>query len=169
MEKIKITPQETMFINARKAISKFFPISEILKKHNIPLLTIICLIVFTSCQDSKKEAILGIWRTDSITTFINGLSRTNNVFDSHWSYFEYQNEGHVYERRKKEFRKYNYQLVKQDSLYYSDSLKKITTTYQILHLDPTRLVLKKHQNPFLPGKNQELYEIRYFSKIDAMP
>lgn len=140
-----------------------------MKKNIFTCLVIINIAIFTACQDSKKDAILGIWRTDSMTTFVNGLTRTNNVFDSHWSYFEYQKDGHVFERRKKEFRKYNYQLVKQDSLYYSDSLKRITTTYQILHLDPARLVLKKHQNPFLPGKNQELYEIRYFTKIHAMP
>ena len=140
-----------------------------MKKGIIPVLLIACLSICSACQDSKKEAILGIWRTDSISSFVNGYHRTNNVFDEHWSYFEYQKDGSVFERRKKEFREYHYQFFAPDSLAYSDSTNATITKYQILHLDPKQLVLKKHQNPFLPGNNQELYEIRYFSKIATMP
>ena len=140
-----------------------------MKKCIYSILIIFNITILSSCSTNKQDAILGIWRTDSISTYVNGYSRTNNVFDEHWSYFEYQKEGKVFERRKSEFRKYNYQFVSQDSLSYADSTNNTITKYEILHLDPARLVLKKQQNPFLPGNNQELYEIRYFSKIEAMP
>ncbi len=87
--------------------------------------------------------------------------------DEHWSYFEYKPDGSVFERRGKEFRKSYYKLTGADSLTYSDSTGYALNQYQILHLDEKILVLKKSQKPYLAGKNQELYEIRYFSKTTA--
>ncbi len=85
--------------------------------------------------------------------------------DAHWSYFEYKADSLVFERRKDEFRKSYYKLIKPDSLFYCDSTGYILNKYQILHLDSKKMVLKKSQKPYLAGKNQELYEIRYFSKV----
>ncbi|WP_051664083.1 hypothetical protein [Dyadobacter crusticola] len=119
--------------------------------------------MLTGCA-SHEEDIVGLWRTDSISNYVNGFSFTNNTKDAHWSYFEYRKDGSLFERRKGEYRKSAYKLISSDSLVYLDSTGKVMNGYQILHLDKKSLVLKKAQAPYLSGKNQELYEIRYFSK-----
>lgn len=116
---------------------------------------------------SKEKQIQGTWKTDSILNFVNGFSHTNDSQDEHWSHFEYTKDGAVFERRKQEFRKYYYKLLKSDSLVYLDSAGSFLNGYKILKLDNDQLVLKKIQKPYLPGKNQELYEIRFFSKINS--
>ncbi|PWJ57362.1 hypothetical protein CLV98_10769 [Dyadobacter jejuensis] len=127
-------------------------------------LAVLLFIACNGCRPNRHAAIAGTWQTDSISTFVNGLTRTNNVFDAHWSLFEYRADGTVLERRKQQFRTYNYHFVSQDTLAYQDSTGTTIGTYQILKLDEERLVLKKNQKSFLPGANQELYEVRYFSK-----
>lgn len=116
---------------------------------------------------SKEKQIAGTWKTDSISNFVNGFTHTNDSQDEHWSHFEYTKEGAVFERRKKEFRKYSYKIVDPDSLVYLDSAGTYLSGYKILKLDDQQLVLKKQQKPYLPGKNQELYEVRFFSKITS--
>lgn len=127
-------------------------------------LVLVPVIFMTQCK-SKEENIQGLWRTDSISNYVNGFSFTNNIFDEHWSYFEYKPDKSLFERRGKEFRKSYYKFLDKKILIYSDSLGRGLSRYLILHLDSKKLVLKKVQNPYLPGKNQEVYEIRYFSKI----
>ena len=134
-----------------------------MKKAIIAFLLITAL---TQCV-SKERQIQGTWKTDSILNFVNGLTHTNDSQDEHWSHFEYTEDGTVFERRKKEFRKYNYKLIAADSLVYLDSAGIFLNGYKILKLDDRQLVLKKQHNPYLPGKNQELYEIRFFSKITS--
>lgn len=130
------------------------------------LIAFILVFLLTKCNSREKD-IQGLWRTDSMTNYVNGRSFTNNTMDEHWSYFEYKPDGSVFERRGKEFRKSHYKLTNADSLVYSDSTGYILNQYQILHLDSKILILKKSKKPYLAGKNQELYEIRYFSKMAA--
>ncbi|MDQ6478607.1 hypothetical protein [Dyadobacter sp. LHD-138] len=125
---------------------------------------IILVSLLTQCV-SKETKLQGTWRTDSISTFVNGFTHTNNSQDEHWSHFEYNSKGEIFERRKAEFRKYNYKVLSSDSLVYLDSAGSFLTGYKILKLNDKQLVLKKIQKPYLPGKNQTLYETRFFSKI----
>jgi hypothetical protein len=127
------------------------------------LITLIVTFQLTSCA-SREEDIVGLWRTDSITNYVNGFSFTNNTKDAHWSYFEYRKDGSLFERRKGEYRKSSYKLIAPDSLVYLDSAGKVINGYKILDLNAKSLVLKKTKAPYMSGKNQELYEIRYFSK-----
>ena len=133
---------------------------KIVKKVLIAFMSISFL---TQCTSREKQ-IQGTWKTDSILNFVNGFSHTNNSQDEHWSNFEYNNKNEVFERRKAEFRKYSYKIVSADSLVYLDSAGTILNGYQILKLDNNQLILKKDQKPYLPGKNQKLYEIRFFSR-----
>jgi len=126
--------------------------------------SLICLLVFFTGCSSRKKDIVGLWRTDSISKYVNGFSFTNNTKDAHWSYFDYRADGTLFERRKGEYRKSRYRLVSADSLVYTDSTGKVLTGYKILDLNDNIMVLKMAQKPYLSGKNQELYEIRYFSK-----
>lgn len=120
--------------------------------------------LLTQCV-SREKNIQGTWRTDSISTFVNGFTHTNDSQDEHWSHFEYNSKGEVFERKKAEFRKYKYKILAADSLVYLDSAGIFLSGYKILKLDDKQLVLKKIQKPYLSGKNQTLYEIRFFSKI----
>ncbi len=122
--------------------------------------------LLAGCKSNEKN-IQGLWRTDSITNYVNGFSFTNDTFDAHWSYFEYKPDGSLFERRKDEFRKSYYKIVQPDSLVYADSTGQTLSKYQILRLDSKQLVLKKNRSPYLAGKNQELYEIRYFSRMPS--
>ncbi|TLV00636.1 hypothetical protein [Dyadobacter luticola] len=122
-------------------------------------------VFFAGCSSREKD-IQGLWRTDSISNFANGFSFTNDTKDAHWSYFDYRADGTLFERRKGEYRKSKYKFVSADSLVYLDSTGKVANGYKILKLDSRNLILKKEQKPYFSGKNQHLYEIRYFSKAD---
>lgn len=121
-----------------------------------------------SCKTPESE-LTGVWRTDSISNFVNGFSFTNNTFDEHWSTFEYSADGVMTERKKEKFKTYHYQLPTADSLVYTDSTGHRLSGFQIVKLTDEQLILKKAQKPYLPGKNQELYEVRFFTKIHAAP
>ncbi|QRR00532.1 hypothetical protein [Dyadobacter sandarakinus] len=114
----------------------------------------------------QERALEGAWQTDSIQNIVNGFSYTNNSFDEHWSTFEYHADGVLTERKKDKFRNYRYQLPAKDSLVYTDSLGNHMSAFRILRLDSRQLVLKKAQKPYLPGKNQVLFEVRFFSRIN---
>ena len=133
------------------------------------LLTIILpALLLASCK-TRSRALEGVWRTDSISNFVNGFSFTNNAFDEHWSTFEYGADGVMTERKKERFRTYRYQLPTADSLVYTDSTGHRLSGFQIVKLSDEHLILKKAQKPYLPGKNQELYEVRFFTKIHDAP
>ncbi|SEJ21744.1 hypothetical protein SAMN05216327_107149 [Dyadobacter sp. SG02] len=137
-------------------------------KFRILLTVILPVLVLASC-DTRERELTGVWRTDSISNFVNGFSFTNNTFDEHWSTFEYDADGMMTERKKEKFKTYRYQLPTADSLVYTDSTGHRLSGFQIVKLTDEHLILKKAQKPYLPGKNQELYEVRFFTKIHAKP
>jgi hypothetical protein len=115
----------------------------------------------------QEKELEGVWRTDSINNFVNGFSFTNNTFDEHWSTFEYGAEGILTERKREKHKTYHYKLPSRDSLVYADSTGHQLSGFQILKLTNSQLILKKAQKPYLPGKNQELFEVRFFTKIPS--
>ena len=134
------------------------------------LIAILFATTVLCCNAPTRERELeGVWRTDSISNFVNGFSFTNNTFDEHWSTFEYSADGVMTERKKEKFKTYRYQLPTADSLVYTDSTGHRLSGFQIVKLSDEHLILKKAQKPYLPGKNQELYEVRFFTKIHAVP
>lgn len=137
--------------------------------HSQKLLAVIVLFASLAGCKSRERALEGVWRTDSISNFVNGFSFTNNTFDEHWSTFEYGANGVMTERKKEKFKSYRYQLPTSDSLVYTDSTGQRLSGFQIVKLTNEQLILKKAQKPYLPGKNQELYEVRFFTKIHAAP
>jgi hypothetical protein len=131
---------------------------------NLAAILALPAILLGSCQ-TRQHTLEGVWRTDSIRNFVNGFSFTNNTFDEHWSTFEYGADGVMTERKKEKFKIYHYQLPSADSLVYTDSTGHRLSGFQIVKLTNEQLILKKAQKPYLPGKNQELYEVRFFTKI----
>lgn len=133
------------------------------------LLTVIVLFASLAGCKSRERALEGVWRTDSIRNFVNGFSFTNNTFDEHWSTFEYGANGVMTERKKEKFKTYRYEFPTADSLVYTDSTGHRLSGFQVVKLTDEQLILKKAQKPYLSGKNQELYEVRFFTKIHAAP
>jgi hypothetical protein len=129
---------------------------------------ILLLASLAACK-TRERPLQGVWRTDSIRNYVNGFSFTNNTFDEHWSTFEYGADGVMTERKKEKFKTYHYLLPTADSLVYTDSTGHRLSGFQIVKLSDEQLILKKAQKPYLPGKNQELYEVRFFTKIHAVP
>ncbi|MEO6287901.1 MAG: hypothetical protein ABIN80_17845 [Dyadobacter sp.] len=138
-----------------------------MKKNLFTLLLIAGLCRCNVPTNMKERNLEGVWRTDSINNFVNGFSFTNNTFDEHWSTFEYTEDGFLIERKKDKAKTYRYTLPTSDSLVYADSLGKKLSGFQILKLTSDQLILKKAQKPYLPGKNQELFEVRFFSKMNS--
>lgn len=118
------------------------------------------------CQ-SREQKLVGVWKTDSIFNYVNGFTETQNVPDEHWPLFEYRADGVLTERKFNQHRDLRYQLLSADSLVYTDTTGKVLSGFAVLKLDADKLVLKKTHKPFLPGKNQHLYEIRFFTKVPS--
>ncbi len=128
----------------------------------------VLLIGLCQCQalvPFQERKLIGEWKIDSIYQYVNGFSLTKRIPERDWSTFEYQPQGLMAEKREDQQKTYRYQLISADSLIYTDSSGTLLSGFRILKLDGQRLVLKKIRQPFLSGKNQHLYEIRFFSKI----
>jgi hypothetical protein len=126
------------------------------------------LIGLCQCQPSlpsQEKKLMGEWKIDSIYQYVNGFSLTKRIPERDWSTFEYLPQGIMAEKREEQQKRYRYQLIAADSLIYTDSTGTLLSGFRILKLDDQRLVLKKVRQPFLSGKNQHLYEIRFFSKM----
>ena len=60
-------------------------------------------------------------------------------------------------------KKYTYTVVK-DQLTINEVSESTSSKITILQADRSRLVLKKEKPEMFPGKNEELYEIHFFSR-----
>lgn len=130
-------------------------------------LIIVLLVVFCQCQSSVGPAneLIGEWKIDSMYNYTNGFGFTNRVPTDDWSTFQYEPGGRMAEKRYGQQMHYQYRLLPTDSLVYMDSTGHFLSGFKILKLDEQHLVLKKTHRPFLPGKHQQLYEVRFFSKV----
>jgi hypothetical protein len=134
---------------------------------NYPFIFLL-LIGLCQCQpslSSQEKKLMGEWKIDSIYQYVNGFSQTKRIPERDWSTFEYLPQGIMAEKREEQQKRYRYRLIAADSLIYTDSTGTLLSGFRILKLDDQRLVLKKIRQPYLSGKNQHLYEIRYFSKM----
>ena len=133
-------------------------------------LLILLLIGFSQCNAPvfiQERNLVGVWKTDSISNYVNGFTQVSNTPDAHWPLYQYDANGRLTESKFDQRRILGYKLVSSDSLIYTDSFGNFLNGFKVLQLDDDKLVLKKIHKPFLPGKNQHLYEIRFFSKIPA--
>ncbi len=133
-------------------------------------LIVLLLIGFCQCNTPvfiRERNLVGVWKTDSITNYVNGFTQVSNTPDIHWPLYRYDANGQLTESRFTQHRTFGYKLVTSDSLIYTDSFGAFMSGFKVLELDDEKLVLKRMHKPFLPGKNQHLYEIRFFSKIPA--
>ena len=125
-------------------------------------LTCLCLI---SCEDLKhQELIIGAWKIDSTYTYYNGFDFTQRAGHGDWATYVYEKDGMMKELKTDLLRLYFFELPTKDTLVVSAARGGENTTFNILHLDRQRMILKKSKKPVFPGNSQERYEIRYFSR-----
>lgn len=81
--------------------------------------------------------------------------------------YEYRKNNTVLRKGMGEQLEYQY-LLTDSILSIADAAGNRGTEFVILHLDNTRMALKKNRKVLFPGKNQVRYEVRYFTRIDSL-
>jgi hypothetical protein len=122
-------------------------------------------IVLVACNDSDRRTLIqGSWKKDSVYTYYNGYGLTFRDMEES-PIQHYQPNGRLRMTRDQESRYFLYSLPSGDSLIQQTLDQKNLGRFLILTLDDGHLALKKSSSPIFPGKNQEKYEIQYFSRI----
>ncbi|MDJ1505801.1 hypothetical protein [Xanthocytophaga agilis] len=118
------------------------------------------------CQPKSytNTDFLGNWKTDSVYNYANGFGMPYNTPITEWGEYEYDGSGWVTERKHRQSRRLRYQVIERDSLVYQDSTGEFLSGYRIMRLNDQVLVLKKQKEPMLSGKNQTIFEMRFFSR-----
>lgn len=119
-----------------------------------------------ACGSEPREILLGAWQVDSVYLYYNGFEQRQTMPGADWALHQYRPDGTVREIKFDTYRSFRYQIV-EDRLYWRSRDGRTGGTYQILELQPWRLVLKREKPPLFPGRRQERYEVRYFSRAEA--
>lgn len=121
------------------------------------------LFVFVSCKMNSDVPLVGSWRLDSIYYFDNGFTYTNRA--------PYPSEVHVYRSDSTFLRRgmgrenrYTYSLNIKE-LLIKDSSDGPGAKLTIIRADSTVLAIRKEKSLIFPGKNQERFEIRFFTRL----
>jgi hypothetical protein len=123
----------------------------------------IVILLIQCTQADKNSLLLGTWKTDSVYTFYNGFGFTKYDFEEE-PLHHYQVNDRLVMTREGESRFFSYR-IQNDSLVYGKSDKEGSEKFRILKLDAYQLIVRKDLDPIFPGKNQQRYVIRYFSRM----
>jgi len=125
--------------------------------------------ILFSCKKEKSvdlKYLKGAWQSDSLYNFSNGYVFGKKIIkNDDNTIFEYSDNNILYMRKYGEKRRFIYQILDRDSLIYVDTNQTFISGYKIIELTNERLVLKKRQPFLFPGKNQNRYDIRIFSRV----
>jgi hypothetical protein len=127
---------------------------------------ILFIFLFSCTSSAPEEKIVGIWKADSLYSFANGFSHSESLKGLDVPNYEYKKSGLVTENKKDQSHKMKYELIGKDSLVYRDTTDKVLTGYKILELTSERMVLKKYRPPFFGDKEQKMFEIRFFTRVN---
>lgn len=112
---------------------------------------------------NSDTPLVGSWRLDSIYYFDNGFTYTNRA--------PYPSEVHVYKSDSTFLRKgmgreklFTYYLNKKE-LVIKDSSGGPDAKLTIIRADSNVLAIRKEKSLVFPGKNQERFEIRFFTRL----
>jgi hypothetical protein len=127
------------------------------------LIALFSILLLSSCDSSSDINLMGAWRLDSVYDYHNGFAYTNKT--------PYPSEVHVYQPDSTFLRrgmghenKYLFQ-VNENQLLIKETNGSPGAKLIIIRIDSTQLALKKEKNLIFPGKNQERFEIRFFTRI----
>ncbi|KYP15167.1 MAG: hypothetical protein A1D16_00390 [Flavihumibacter sp. CACIAM 22H1] len=117
-----------------------------------------------SCQNKSNPELAGAWQIDSVFDFYNGFT----FMDTHPT----PREVHVYQADKTMLRRgmgeeklYYYELDGNRLFIRDLPNSAVSNEQEIVRLDSSQLVLRKNKKPQFEGRNQERYELRYFSRV----
>ena len=125
-----------------------------------------CVVVLAlmSCSQSPPiQNLYGRWQVDSAYTYYNGFSNMH-LDRSLWAEYEYESDGKMKEHKEGSFLTYKFEL-EGDSLIHRKLNGDRFQVYEILQLETSKMVLKKPRPTIFGGRNQERYEVRFFSKM----
>lgn len=116
-----------------------------------------------NCTSEPKELLLGSWQVDSVYSYYNGFDLWEYEERADWATYEYLPDGKMKEIKFGTFRPYRYH-ISGDTLFWVANNEPKSGWFEILALHPDFMVLKSNKAPIFPGKAQERYEIRFFSR-----
>ena len=124
--------------------------------------------VFLSCwgcaYSPKEETIIGAWKVDSTFTYYNGFTYVERESGSDWATYVYEENGIMKEIKYGSFQSYHFDWTSKDSIKLQPTIGGDPFYFKVMGLNADRMALKKSKAPIFSGKNQERYEIRYFSR-----
>lgn len=125
------------------------------------------LLPLWSCRpQASMEQLVGAWKVDSTYTYYNGFSYTQREEGSDWATYVYESDGVMKEIKYGSFQRYFFDWQGQDTIALRSTQGGDELHFQVLDLDPQKLVLKRNRSPIFSGNNQERYEIRFLSRTD---
>lgn len=126
---------------------------------------VVCFGLYACSSAAVQQKIIGAWRVDSIYDYYNGFDFMNK-HPHPVEVFRYRADSTVLHEGMGEQLLFQY-YCNDSILFFNDMNGNPVSEYIILHIDKNRMVLRKNKLPLFPGKNQEKYEVRYFSKTDS--
>ena len=130
------------------------------------LLLLMLLALVFSCQpDIQPSAVIGSWKVDSSYLYYNGFGKMIYKDQGDWAVLDYRTDGVLSEAKFGTAQEYRYTFNDAgDTIHLKDRMDYPLLDYQVLKLNAELMILKKHKKPIYPGKNQERYEVRFFSR-----
>ncbi|HRQ50327.1 MAG TPA: hypothetical protein PLR74_07325, partial [Agriterribacter sp.] len=126
------------------------------------LTAVVISCVYACSSAPVQQKIIGTWRVDSIYDYYNGFDFMNkHPYPA--EVFHYRTDSIVSHEGMGEQLLFYYHC-NDSTLFFNDMNGNPVSEYIILHIDKNHMVLRKNKSPLFPGKNQEKYEVRYFSK-----
>ena len=127
---------------------------------------LILVILVTGCKQAIDPVeLIGTWKKDSVYRYYNGYGYTTSDFDEE-PLHEYLPDQVLKMKLKNEERFFAYE-ISGDSIFHLNNKTRRTDRFYVLKLNDERLVLRKKLMPVFPGKNQEHFEVQYFSRIHS--
>jgi hypothetical protein len=124
------------------------------------LLVVMIAVMCSHCQWEKSD-LHGTWKLDSVYTYYNGFDMTSPGKEP---LYHFQDDGRLRMTQGTEFRFFIYE-VENDSLSYHTLDDQLIDAFEILDIDDNKLILKKEKKVLFTEKNQERFEIKYFSRV----
>lgn len=123
-------------------------------------------LLWMGCRQRVEARLTGHWRIDSVYDYNNGFTFTNrNPYPR--EEYEYRNNHTVVRKGMGEQLEYTY-TCKDSVLRLINSAGSAAGEFIILYLDRNLLALKINKQPLFTGKNQQWYEVLYFTRIDPL-
>ncbi len=117
-----------------------------------------------SCDTSYEQKIIGEWRLDSAYYHYNQFNYSSQGWHQEETY-KYLPTGEAITSAVNASVSNKYS-IEANHLKYFDGKGELVNVYDILSIDAENMVLRTDKKPLFKGKNQNRFEVRYFSRMD---